>query len=225
MLLLTLTSWLGCQEREILAYLIEENRVLKRQLGGRRPRLTPARARILQGGSARRTIDRSSWPCACLVDIIPVALANQTWLERSSAILGRRDRGGTVVGQYGFFNGPVAVGWSCLPAWTRLAAPEMMRELATERALNLNYLEPTERPVELLDGRRPSLATAIVGSPRCRFFQDSPLVLKCWMLSGVPAGRFVSDREGLPRGTATRRDRTRSREGSPLAAMPAHPLR
>jgi putative transposase len=40
MLLLTLTSWLDRQEREILAYLIEENRVLQRQLGGRRLRLT-----------------------------------------------------------------------------------------------------------------------------------------------------------------------------------------
>ena len=37
MLLLTVTSWLDRQEREILAYL---NRVLRRQLGGRRPRLT-----------------------------------------------------------------------------------------------------------------------------------------------------------------------------------------
>jgi Integrase core domain/HTH-like domain len=40
MVLLTVTSWLDRQEREILAYLIEENRVLRRQLGGRRPRLT-----------------------------------------------------------------------------------------------------------------------------------------------------------------------------------------
>ena len=40
MSLLTVTSWLDRQEREILAYLIEENRVLRRQLGGRRLRLT-----------------------------------------------------------------------------------------------------------------------------------------------------------------------------------------
>jgi hypothetical protein len=40
MLLLTLTSWLNQREREVLAYLIEENRVLRRQLGGRRLRLT-----------------------------------------------------------------------------------------------------------------------------------------------------------------------------------------
>jgi putative transposase len=39
MLLLTVTSWLDGQEREIVAYLIEENRVLRRQLRGRRLRL------------------------------------------------------------------------------------------------------------------------------------------------------------------------------------------
>jgi hypothetical protein len=40
MLLLTVTSWLDQREREVLAYLIDENRVLRRQLGGRRLRLT-----------------------------------------------------------------------------------------------------------------------------------------------------------------------------------------
>jgi hypothetical protein len=40
MLLLTVTSWLDQREREVVAYLIEENRVLRRQLGGRRLRLT-----------------------------------------------------------------------------------------------------------------------------------------------------------------------------------------
>jgi transposase InsO family protein len=40
MLLLTVTSWLDQREREVLAYLIEENRILRRQLGGRRLRLT-----------------------------------------------------------------------------------------------------------------------------------------------------------------------------------------
>jgi transposase InsO family protein len=40
MLLLVLTGWLERREREALAYLIEENRVLHRQLGGRRLRLT-----------------------------------------------------------------------------------------------------------------------------------------------------------------------------------------
>ena len=37
MLLLTVTSWLDQREREVLAYLIEENRVLRRQLGGAAP--------------------------------------------------------------------------------------------------------------------------------------------------------------------------------------------
>jgi putative transposase len=41
MLLLIVTGWLDRREREMLAYLIEENRVLRRrQMGGRRLRLT-----------------------------------------------------------------------------------------------------------------------------------------------------------------------------------------
>ena len=39
-LLLVLPRWLERREREALAYLIEENRLLRRQLGGRRLRLT-----------------------------------------------------------------------------------------------------------------------------------------------------------------------------------------
>ena len=40
MLLLTVARWLDRREREVVAYLMEENRVLRRQLGGRRLRLT-----------------------------------------------------------------------------------------------------------------------------------------------------------------------------------------
>ena len=40
MLLTVLTGWLARREREAIAYLIEENRLLRRQLGGRRLRLT-----------------------------------------------------------------------------------------------------------------------------------------------------------------------------------------
>ena len=40
LLLLIITGWLDRQEREALAYLIEENRLLRRQLGARRVRLT-----------------------------------------------------------------------------------------------------------------------------------------------------------------------------------------
>jgi hypothetical protein len=39
-MLLALTGWLERREREALAYLIEENCLLRRQLGGRRLRLT-----------------------------------------------------------------------------------------------------------------------------------------------------------------------------------------
>ena len=40
MLSLVLTCWLERREREALAYLIEDNRVLRRQLGGWRLRVT-----------------------------------------------------------------------------------------------------------------------------------------------------------------------------------------
>jgi putative transposase len=40
LMLSVLTGWLDCREREAVAYLIEENRLLRRQLGGRRLRLT-----------------------------------------------------------------------------------------------------------------------------------------------------------------------------------------
>jgi hypothetical protein len=36
MLVMDLTGWLEHREREALAYLVEENRLLRRQLGGRR---------------------------------------------------------------------------------------------------------------------------------------------------------------------------------------------
>src|SRR5436190_10090276 len=40
MLLLVLTDWLERREREAFAYLLEENRLLRRQLGSRRLRFT-----------------------------------------------------------------------------------------------------------------------------------------------------------------------------------------
>jgi hypothetical protein len=40
LLLAVLTGWLDRQEREVLRYLVEENRVLRRQLRGRRLQLT-----------------------------------------------------------------------------------------------------------------------------------------------------------------------------------------
>ena len=51
MLLLVLTGWLERREREALAYLMEENRLLRRQLGGRRLRFT---------GSERRRLARKA---------------------------------------------------------------------------------------------------------------------------------------------------------------------
>jgi len=47
LLLLTVTGWLDRREREALAYLIEENRLLRRQVGGRRLRFTDDERRRL----------------------------------------------------------------------------------------------------------------------------------------------------------------------------------
>ena len=47
MVVIAFTGWLNRQEREALAYLIEENRVLRSQLGGRRLRLTDDERRRL----------------------------------------------------------------------------------------------------------------------------------------------------------------------------------
>ena len=46
-LLLVVTGWLERRERDAIAYLIEENRLLRRQLDGRRLRLTDADRRRL----------------------------------------------------------------------------------------------------------------------------------------------------------------------------------
>src|SRR6266851_340383 len=47
MLLLVLTGWLERRERDALAYLIEENRLLRRRLGGRRLHFTDDERRRL----------------------------------------------------------------------------------------------------------------------------------------------------------------------------------
>ncbi len=40
LLLATFAGWVNRNQAQVIAYLVEENRVLKEQLGGRRPRLT-----------------------------------------------------------------------------------------------------------------------------------------------------------------------------------------
>ena len=53
MVLGALTGWLDRREREAVAYLIEENRLLRRQLGGRRLRLTDEDRRRLAARAYR----------------------------------------------------------------------------------------------------------------------------------------------------------------------------
>jgi putative transposase len=53
MLLITVTGWLDGRERRMLAYLIEDNRVLRRQVGRRRLRLTDEDRRKLAARAYR----------------------------------------------------------------------------------------------------------------------------------------------------------------------------
>jgi hypothetical protein len=66
-----LTGWLDRRERAAVAYLIEENRLLRRQLGGRRLRLTDDDRRRLAarayrvGRAALREIATIATPIPC----------------------------------------------------------------------------------------------------------------------------------------------------------------
>jgi len=62
MVLMVLTGWLDRRERNAIAYLIEENRLLRRQLGGRRLRLTDDDRRRL----ARERTESDVRPCGRL---------------------------------------------------------------------------------------------------------------------------------------------------------------
>ena len=69
LVLSVLIGWLDCREREAVAYLIEENRLLRRQLGGRRL-VSP-------------TYARKSGPRGVLFEIrqlvVRMATENPTW--------------------------------------------------------------------------------------------------------------------------------------------------
>ena len=47
LLLVTLAGWVNRQQQHVIEYLVEENRVLREQLGGRRIRLTDDQRRRL----------------------------------------------------------------------------------------------------------------------------------------------------------------------------------
>lgn len=53
MLLFTVSGWLNRHQQDVIAYLVEENRVLKEQLNGRRLRLTDEQRRRLAAKAKR----------------------------------------------------------------------------------------------------------------------------------------------------------------------------
>ena len=80
MLLLTVMSWLDRQEREVLAYLIEENRVLRRQLGAGHLRLTDDDRRQLAARAYR----------AIYTDILSLVARVLAIPRRASGMTGQR---------------------------------------------------------------------------------------------------------------------------------------
>ena len=53
LLLVTLAGWVNCHQQQVIEYLVEENRVLKEQLKGRRVRLTDDQRRRLAAKGQR----------------------------------------------------------------------------------------------------------------------------------------------------------------------------
>ena len=87
LLLMALTGWLARREQEALAYLIEENRCLRRQLGGQRLRLTDDDRRRLAAQAYR--VGRRA-----LRDIATIATPDTLlrWHQRLIARNGRMPR-------------------------------------------------------------------------------------------------------------------------------------
>ena len=57
-LLLTVSGWVHRHQQDVIAYLVEENRVLKEQLRGRRLRLTDDQRRRLAVKAKRGRVDQ-----------------------------------------------------------------------------------------------------------------------------------------------------------------------
>ena len=65
-LIAMVAGWLQRHQQQVITYLIEENRILKAQLGGRRLRLTPRKTCWADRGTAASTSARRTAPSARL---------------------------------------------------------------------------------------------------------------------------------------------------------------
>src|SRR5258705_3444465 len=90
-LLLTLTGWLDRREREVLAYLMEENRLLRRQLGSGRLRLTDDDGRRL-AARAHRLGRRALREVASIVTPDTLLRWHRQLIARKWTFQGRRPR-------------------------------------------------------------------------------------------------------------------------------------
>jgi hypothetical protein len=86
LLLMVLTGWLARREREVVDYLIEENRCLRRQLGTRRVRLTDDDRRRLAARAyrvGRRALHDTATIARHVTTVAPTALARKWTYERT----------------------------------------------------------------------------------------------------------------------------------------------
>jgi len=92
MLLLTVTNWLDRREREMHVYLIEENRVLRRQIGRRRLRLTDEDRRKLRGHKHASVVFVGAH--------VSVGCSTTTLEQRDDSVHGVRRKEGTLRGSH-----------------------------------------------------------------------------------------------------------------------------
>jgi len=94
MVLMALTGWLDHHERQILAYLIQENRILRQQRGGRRLRLRDDERRCLAvhayrvGTKAQRALPPSvqAWQLSAWFESSPAKEPTLPHIETPSAV-------------------------------------------------------------------------------------------------------------------------------------------
>ncbi len=173
MVLGVLTGWLERREREAIAYLIEENRLLRRQLGTRRPRLTDDDRRQLAARAYR--VGR-----AALREIATIATPD-TLLRWHRRLIARK---WTYARQPGRRSVSRSGTWSCGSRRRIRPGLHAAPRRAEERGAPRGTIDDSAHP----EGGGPSASTAAadlvadvlesaLGPHRCRFLHDRSLEL------------------------------------------------
>ena len=90
LLLISISGWMNQQQRDVIDYLQEENRVLRQQLGGKRLRLSDEQGRRL-AVKAKQLARRVRREVATIVTPERLLAWHRTWIAQKYA--GRRHRG------------------------------------------------------------------------------------------------------------------------------------